>query len=102
MIFETPCEFPLLDTFTICFCTHRFPVILSIENHCSVQQQRKIAQYLKGILRDKLDLSSVDTGDTKQLPSPQSLKGKILVKVITWRNTVKGIDDQLSPPSHKD
>ncbi|XP_039713776.1 1-phosphatidylinositol 4,5-bisphosphate phosphodiesterase eta-1 isoform X3 [Pteropus medius] len=62
------------------FVKNEFPVILSIENHCSVQQQRKIAQYLKGILRDKLDLSSVDTGETKQLPSPQSLKGKILVK----------------------
>ncbi|XP_021109052.1 1-phosphatidylinositol 4,5-bisphosphate phosphodiesterase eta-1 isoform X5 [Heterocephalus glaber] len=62
------------------FVKNEFPVILSIENHCSIQQQRKIAQYLKGIFRDKLDLSSVDTGDGKQLPSPQSLKGKILVK----------------------
>ena len=83
MIFKTPCDLPALDAFAIRFCVHRFPVILSIENHCSVQQQRKIAQYLKGILRDKLDLSSIDTGETKQLPSPQSLKGKILVKVIT-------------------
>ncbi|XP_032341735.1 LOW QUALITY PROTEIN: 1-phosphatidylinositol 4,5-bisphosphate phosphodiesterase eta-1 [Camelus ferus] len=62
------------------FVKNEFPVILSIENHCSIQQQRKIAQYLKGIFRDKLDLSSVDTGETKLLPSPQSLKGKILVK----------------------
>uniref|UniRef100_A0A8C3YQ97 Phosphoinositide phospholipase C n=1 Tax=Catagonus wagneri TaxID=51154 RepID=A0A8C3YQ97_9CETA len=62
------------------FVKNEFPVILSIENHCSVQQQRKIAQYLKEIFQDKLDLSSVDTGETKQLPSPQSLKGKILVK----------------------
>uniref|UniRef100_A0A8C0A908 Phosphoinositide phospholipase C n=1 Tax=Bos mutus grunniens TaxID=30521 RepID=A0A8C0A908_BOSMU len=62
------------------FVKNEFPVILSIENHCSIQQQRKIAQYLKGIFQDKLDLSSIDTGETKQLPSPQSLKGKILVK----------------------
>ncbi|XP_062959802.1 1-phosphatidylinositol 4,5-bisphosphate phosphodiesterase eta-1 isoform X2 [Cynocephalus volans] len=62
------------------FVKNQFPVILSIENHCSIQQQRKIAQYLKGIFQDKLDLSSVDTGECKQLPSPQSLKGKILVK----------------------
>uniref|UniRef100_A0A2K6GZD2 Phosphoinositide phospholipase C n=2 Tax=Propithecus coquereli TaxID=379532 RepID=A0A2K6GZD2_PROCO len=62
------------------FVKNEFPVILSIENHCSIQQQRKIAQYLKGIFRDKLDLSSIDTGECKQLPSPQSLKGKILVK----------------------
>ncbi|KAM6443094.1 1-phosphatidylinositol 4,5-bisphosphate phosphodiesterase eta-1 isoform 3-T4 [Liasis olivaceus] len=62
------------------FAKNEFPIILSIENHCSIQQQKKIAQYLKEIFRDKLDLTSVNTGDPKQLPSPQSLKGKILVK----------------------
>ncbi|XP_054241745.1 1-phosphatidylinositol 4,5-bisphosphate phosphodiesterase eta-1 [Indicator indicator] len=62
------------------FIKNEFPVILSIENHCSIQQQKKIAQYLKEIFGDKLDLSSVVTGDSKQLPSPQNLKGKILVK----------------------
>uniref|UniRef100_A0A8C3T3A2 Phosphoinositide phospholipase C n=1 Tax=Chelydra serpentina TaxID=8475 RepID=A0A8C3T3A2_CHESE len=62
------------------FVKNEFPVILSIENHCSIQQQKKIAQYLKEIFSDKLDLSSIITGDSKQLPSPQSLKGKILVK----------------------
>ncbi|XP_073930035.1 1-phosphatidylinositol 4,5-bisphosphate phosphodiesterase eta-1 isoform X3 [Castor canadensis] len=62
------------------FVKNEFPVILSIENHCSIQQQRKIAQYLKGTFQDRLDLSSIDTGECKQLPSPQSLKGKILVK----------------------
>ncbi|NXS66370.1 PLCH1 phosphodiesterase, partial [Pandion haliaetus] len=62
------------------FIKNEFPVILSIENHCSIQQQKKIAQYLKEILGDKLDLSSVITGDSRQLPSPQNLKGKILVK----------------------
>ncbi|XP_071422263.1 1-phosphatidylinositol 4,5-bisphosphate phosphodiesterase eta-1 isoform X2 [Pithys albifrons albifrons] len=62
------------------FVKNEFPVILSIENHCSIQQQKKIAQYLKDIFGDKLDLSSVSTGDPRQLPSPQSLKGKILVK----------------------
>ncbi|XP_049659192.1 1-phosphatidylinositol 4,5-bisphosphate phosphodiesterase eta-1 isoform X10 [Accipiter gentilis] len=62
------------------FIKNEFPVILSIENHCSIQQQKKIAQYLKDIFGDKLDLSSVITGDSRQLPSPQNLKGKILVK----------------------
>ncbi|XP_059711875.1 1-phosphatidylinositol 4,5-bisphosphate phosphodiesterase eta-1 [Haemorhous mexicanus] len=62
------------------FIKNEFPVILSIENHCSIQQQKKIAQYLKEIFGDKLDLSSVSTGDPRQLPSPQDLKGKILVK----------------------
>ncbi|XP_010141795.1 PREDICTED: 1-phosphatidylinositol 4,5-bisphosphate phosphodiesterase eta-1 [Buceros rhinoceros silvestris] len=62
------------------FIKNEFPVILSIENHCSIQQQKKIAQYLKEIFGDKLDLSSVATGDSRQLPSPQNLKGKVLVK----------------------
>lgn len=60
---------------------HRYPVILSIENHCSVAQQKKMAQYLTDILGDKLDLSSVSSEDATMLPSPQMLKGKILVKV---------------------
>ncbi|OBS75907.1 hypothetical protein A6R68_17640, partial [Neotoma lepida] len=64
-------------------------VILSIENHCSIQQQRKIAQYLKGVFQDKLDLSSVDTGECRQLPSPQSLKGKILVKNLDVKESGK-------------
>ncbi|KAL8198479.1 UNVERIFIED_CONTAM: hypothetical protein K2H54_013084 [Gekko kuhli] len=59
-----------------------YPVILSIENHCSVTQQKKMAQYLTEILGDKLDLSSVVNEDLAKLPSPESLKGKILVKVM--------------------
>lgn len=70
-------------------------MILSIENHCSVVQQKKMAQYLTDILGDKLDLSSVGSEDTVMLPSPQMLKGKILVKVsflgLSWR-TAESID----------
>ncbi|XP_072831673.1 1-phosphatidylinositol 4,5-bisphosphate phosphodiesterase eta-2 [Vicugna pacos] len=62
------------------FVKNEYPVILSIENHCSVIQQKKMAQYLTDILGDKLDLSSVTSEDATMLPSPQMLKGKILVK----------------------
>ncbi|KAM6434429.1 1-phosphatidylinositol 4,5-bisphosphate phosphodiesterase eta-2 [Liasis olivaceus] len=62
------------------FIKSEYPVILSIENHCSVTQQKKMAQYLIEILGDKLDLSSVNNEDPTKLPSPESLKGKILVK----------------------
>uniref|UniRef100_A0A672V9I6 Phosphoinositide phospholipase C n=1 Tax=Strigops habroptila TaxID=2489341 RepID=A0A672V9I6_STRHB len=62
------------------FTKNEYPVILSIENHCSVIQQKKMAQYLTEILGDKLDLSSVHNDDSTTLPSPASLKGKILVK----------------------
>ncbi|KAM9115937.1 1-phosphatidylinositol 4,5-bisphosphate phosphodiesterase eta-2 [Pangshura tecta] len=62
------------------FIKNEYPVVLSIENHCSVLQQKKMAQYLTEILGDKLDLSSVRNEDSTKLPSPESLKGKILVK----------------------
>nr|XP_034974018.1 1-phosphatidylinositol 4,5-bisphosphate phosphodiesterase eta-2 isoform X2 [Zootoca vivipara] len=62
------------------FIKSEYPVILSIENHCSVGQQKKMAQYLIEILGDKLDLSSVSNEDPTKLPSPENLKGKILVK----------------------
>lgn len=59
----------------------RYPVILSIENHCTVPQQKKMAEYLKEVLQDKLDLSGVNVHEYKKLPSPEILKGKVLVKV---------------------
>ncbi|XP_022370401.1 1-phosphatidylinositol 4,5-bisphosphate phosphodiesterase eta-2 [Enhydra lutris kenyoni] len=62
------------------FVKNEYPVILSIENHCSVTQQKKMAQYLTDILGGKLDLSSISGEDATTLPSPQMLKGKILVK----------------------
>ncbi|XP_055021793.1 1-phosphatidylinositol 4,5-bisphosphate phosphodiesterase delta-4 [Boleophthalmus pectinirostris] len=57
-----------------------YPVIMSIENHCSVEQQRVMAQYLTLILGDKLLKSALDGRPPIGLPSPHELRGKILVK----------------------
>uniref|UniRef100_A0A3Q1GUI4 Phosphoinositide phospholipase C n=1 Tax=Acanthochromis polyacanthus TaxID=80966 RepID=A0A3Q1GUI4_9TELE len=62
------------------FTKSQYPVILSIENHCTVPQQKKMAEYLKEVLQDKLDLSNVNVHECKKLPSPEILKGKVLVK----------------------
>uniref|UniRef100_A0A7N8WWC6 Phosphoinositide phospholipase C n=1 Tax=Mastacembelus armatus TaxID=205130 RepID=A0A7N8WWC6_9TELE len=62
------------------FVNNQYPVILSIENHCSIQQQKKIAEYLREIFGDKLDVRDVLSKDHKTLPSPHSLQGKILIK----------------------
>uniref|UniRef100_A0A6Q2Y5D2 Phosphoinositide phospholipase C n=1 Tax=Esox lucius TaxID=8010 RepID=A0A6Q2Y5D2_ESOLU len=62
------------------FVKNDYPVILSIENHCSVPQQKKMAQYLVEVMGDKLDLSAVNVDEQGRLPSPDTLKGKILVK----------------------
>ncbi|KAM7407825.1 hypothetical protein PAMA_003540 [Pampus argenteus] len=57
-----------------------FPVILSLENHCSVEQQTVMAQHLRQILGDTLLNTLVDGQVPQHLPSPQELKGKILLK----------------------
>ncbi|XP_069001628.1 1-phosphatidylinositol 4,5-bisphosphate phosphodiesterase eta-2 [Embiotoca jacksoni] len=62
------------------FTKSQYPVILSIENHCTVPQQKKMAEYLKEVLQDKLDLTNVNMHECKKLPSPEILKGKVLVK----------------------
>lgn len=40
-----------------------------------------MAQYLIEILGDKLDLSNIKADESGWLPSPETLRGKILVKV---------------------
>lgn len=61
------------------FIRSPFPLILSIENHCSVKQQRVMAKYFKEILQDKL--YRIQPGENESyLPSPEALKEKILIK----------------------
>uniref|UniRef100_A0A3B4ZMV2 Phosphoinositide phospholipase C n=1 Tax=Stegastes partitus TaxID=144197 RepID=A0A3B4ZMV2_9TELE len=57
-----------------------YPLILSLENHCSVEQQTVMARHLKSILGDKLLTKPLSGLDSCCLPSPEDLKGKILVK----------------------
>ncbi|KAJ6665532.1 hypothetical protein lerEdw1_003373 [Lerista edwardsae] len=57
-----------------------YPIILSLENHCSIEQQDIMAQQLKGILGEKLLISTIDGRVPMQLPSPEDLKGKIILK----------------------
>ena len=59
---------------------HRYPVILSIENHCSVAQQHVMADHLEAILGDML-FKEERKEDLGKLPSPEELKNKILIKV---------------------
>ncbi|KAM5157020.1 1-phosphatidylinositol 4,5-bisphosphate phosphodiesterase delta-1 isoform 2-T2 [Mantella aurantiaca] len=61
------------------FKTSEYPVIISMENHCSLDQQKTMAKHMKDILGDMLLEMPVD-GKIKDFPSPEQLKGKILVK----------------------
>ncbi|XP_069503789.1 1-phosphatidylinositol 4,5-bisphosphate phosphodiesterase delta-1 isoform X2 [Ambystoma mexicanum] len=56
-----------------------YPVIISLENHCTVDQQIVMAKHMKTILGDML-LTVPPDRKLEDLPSPEQLKGKILVK----------------------
>uniref|UniRef100_A0A673N426 Phosphoinositide phospholipase C n=1 Tax=Sinocyclocheilus rhinocerous TaxID=307959 RepID=A0A673N426_9TELE len=61
------------------FESSEYPLILCLVTHCSVPQQRVMAQHLKKILGDKLHVDPPNMED-HYLPSPEKLKGKILIK----------------------
>ena len=61
------------------FVTSPYPVILSIENHCSLSQQRRMAALFQDILGDFLVRSPYEEGETA-LPSPNQLRHKIIIK----------------------
>ncbi|XP_052002111.1 1-phosphatidylinositol 4,5-bisphosphate phosphodiesterase beta-4 [Xyrauchen texanus] len=65
------------------FVTSEYPVILSFENHCTKNQQYKLARYCEDIfgdllLKQPLDDFPMEAGSP--LPSPNDLRGKILIK----------------------
>ncbi|XP_053453960.1 1-phosphatidylinositol 4,5-bisphosphate phosphodiesterase delta-4 [Nycticebus coucang] len=57
-----------------------YPVILSLENHCSWEQQQTIARHLTEILGEQLLSITLDGLLSTQLPSPEELRRKILIK----------------------
>ena len=55
------------------FVTSPYPVILSIENHCSVAQQKKMAEIFEEVLGEFLISQPYEEGETV-LPSPYQLR----------------------------
>ncbi|XP_073973209.1 small wing phospholipase C gamma 1 isoform X2 [Rhodnius prolixus] len=61
------------------FVKSEYPVILSIEDNCSLVQQRNMAAAMQEMFGELLLVHPVDKNETK-LPSPQQLRKKILLK----------------------
>ncbi|XP_010213678.1 PREDICTED: 1-phosphatidylinositol 4,5-bisphosphate phosphodiesterase delta-4 [Tinamus guttatus] len=81
-----------------------YPVILSLENHCSVEQQDVLAQQLKSILGEQLLMATTDGRIPTQLPSPEVrhrvlLKGK---KIGRLEDTLDGAGDDAPELSDED
>jgi phosphatidylinositol phospholipase C, delta len=78
------------------FVASPYPIIISAEIHCSIGQQDLVATIMMEVFGEKLvrmpmDGESEKDGlvitskkiEVKELPSPEQLKGKILLKVGT-------------------
>uniref|UniRef100_H2ZL28 Phosphoinositide phospholipase C n=1 Tax=Ciona savignyi TaxID=51511 RepID=H2ZL28_CIOSA len=61
------------------FVVSDLPVILSIENHCKLPQQRHMATKFVDIFQDMLVRQTVGSNE-QALPSPNQLRGKIIIK----------------------
>lgn len=65
---------------THAFVSTPYPVILSIENHCSKPQQERMAAIIKEILGDMMVTQESWREADHKLPSPQDLRMKVLLK----------------------
>ncbi|MGH0123686.1 UNVERIFIED_CONTAM: hypothetical protein FKN15_028917 [Acipenser sinensis] len=61
------------------FVTSEFPLILSVEEHCCVEQQRHISSKFKEVFGEQLLTEPIEAF-ADQLPSPTQLKRKIIIK----------------------
>ncbi|TRY67123.1 hypothetical protein TCAL_13126 [Tigriopus californicus] len=71
------------------FVTSQYPLILSIEDHCSLAQQRKMAQIFQDVFGDMLISAPIDKNE-KILPSPEKMKRKIILK---HKKLPEGVDE---------
>ncbi|CAL8346825.1 unnamed protein product [Merluccius merluccius] len=62
------------------FKTSEYPVILSLENHCSVEQQRVMARHMSSILGPALLTRPLGDAMPAGFPSPEDLKRRFIVK----------------------
>uniref|UniRef100_A0A183DG91 PLCXc domain-containing protein n=1 Tax=Gongylonema pulchrum TaxID=637853 RepID=A0A183DG91_9BILA len=86
------------------FKTNPYPVILTIENHVGLPQQKAMARIFDEVLGDKIYIRP-DDGATKPLPSPNALKNKYLLrgkKLASKHGPDQMLDQEDDEPTEKD
>ncbi|CAG0892398.1 unnamed protein product [Cyprideis torosa] len=88
------------------FVASPYPVILSLEVHCDDRQQDEMAAILVRHLKGYLHMEQPSV-ETTALPSPNSLKEKILIKAKRKKDTTAEMEqqaeeDDLDEPSSED
>jgi phosphatidylinositol phospholipase C delta len=62
------------------FEASEYPLVISLEVHCNPEQQATMTDIMKQVFGDKLILEPLEES-SEVLPSPEDLKGQILIKV---------------------
>ncbi|KAL7842838.1 hypothetical protein SRHO_G00245270 [Serrasalmus rhombeus] len=78
------------------FKTSEYPVILSLENHCSVEQQKLMAHHMTSILGSALVTKPLGDHMPTELPSPEDLKCRFLIKGKRLNKLEASLSDQAS------
>lgn len=73
------------------FVKSQFPLLISLEVHCSRQQQAMMAEIIKATCGSKLVTEPLDP-NTQELPSPSQLMNRILIKV-----KIPALDEPVTP-----
>ncbi|KAJ2466056.1 1-phosphatidylinositol 4,5-bisphosphate phosphodiesterase delta-1, partial [Coemansia sp. RSA 2322] len=83
------------------FAASPYPVILSFETHCSLAQQARMATILKKHLGAMLVVAPVGSSQEHELPSPNQLKHRIIVKnkVLEWSGCGSSSNSNSRPTS---
>ncbi|CAG8637846.1 15029_t:CDS:10 [Cetraspora pellucida] len=71
---------------TYAFTASPYPLILSLEVHCSIDQQNQMASILRNTLGEHLVTNFISENET-ELPSPTDLLYKIILKIYMKFNT---------------
>nr|XP_032806859.1 inactive phospholipase C-like protein 2 isoform X2 [Petromyzon marinus] len=61
------------------FAVSEYPLVLCLETHCCPAQQRTMVRHIKEVLKEKL-YTEPAVASCAHLPSPESLRGRILIK----------------------
>ncbi|XP_077403984.1 inactive phospholipase C-like protein 2 [Vanacampus margaritifer] len=77
------------------FVASEYPLIVCIENHCSLRQQKVMTQHLVKILGGQLFTHSPDKKES-YLPSPQALRHRILLKGKKLKDGWEAEDGEVS------
>ncbi|XP_052049661.1 1-phosphatidylinositol 4,5-bisphosphate phosphodiesterase delta-4 [Apodemus sylvaticus] len=84
------------------FQSSEYPLILSLDNHCSWEQQKTMAQHLTEILGEHLLSNTLEGQLIDIMPSPEQLRGKILVKGKKLRTIEVDKEEELEKDERSD